>query len=74
VGIPRWLLSFTGGYMKEIDMDSGEFRTTLQVSLSVDQFAEILNYLDRNKIKRKNLHSKWVPEGTPENEGYKEVI
>jgi hypothetical protein len=74
VGNPRWLLSFTGDIMEEVDMDSGDFRTTLQVSLSVDQFAEILSYLDRNKIKPKTLHSKWVPKGTPENEGYKEVV
>ena len=44
--------------MEEVDMDSGDFRITLQVILTVDQLDEIRRYLYRNKINPKMTGSK----------------
>lgn len=60
---------------EEAFLESGSFRTTIQVNLTIDQLGEVINFLGKNKLEPKVLHSKWVPDGTPENEGYyKETI
>jgi hypothetical protein len=53
---------------------SGSFRTTVQFSLNFNQFEEFMRFINQNKIKSKTISSMWVPDGTPENEGYKENV
>lgn len=54
----------------KIYFNSGSFRTTVEMGLSSDQFSDFIGYLTRNGIKHKSLKSRWVPAGTPDEEGY----
>lgn len=57
----------------KIYFNSGSFRTTVEMSLNADQFSDFIGYLTRHNIKHKTLKSRWVPDGTPDEEGYMKV-